>query len=73
MKFRMIDLGYRQTPDYPYDYRIELLEYKFREREDLTNWLEDNRIPYTSAGWNTGSVLYMKKQDAMMFALKWSE
>jgi hypothetical protein len=27
MKFRMIHLGYRQTPDYPYDYRIELVEY----------------------------------------------
>ena len=66
MKFRLIHLGYRQTPDYPYDY-------KTKEREDLSNWLEDNRIPHVSAGWNTGSVLYMKKQDAMMFALRWAE
>ena len=73
MKFRLIHLGYRQTPDYPYDYRIELVDYKTKEREDLSNWLEDNRIPHVSAGWNTGSVLYMKKQDAMMFALRWAE
>lgn len=73
MKFRLIHLGYRQTPDYPYDYRIELVDYKTREREDLSNWLEDNGIQYVSAGWNTGSVLYMKKQDAIMFALRWAE
>ena len=72
MKFRMAHLGYRQTPDYPYDYRIELLEYAAREREDLTNWLEDNRIPHVTAGWNTGSVIYLKQKHAMWFALRWS-
>ncbi len=34
----MAHLGYKQTPDYPWDYRIELVEYKTREREDLSNW-----------------------------------
>lgn len=72
MKFRMAHLGYRQTPDYPYDYRIELTEYTTREREDLSNWLEDNRIPHTTAGWNTNSVIYLKDRDAVLFALRWS-
>lgn len=72
MKFRMINLGYKQTPDYPYDYRIELIEYGLVERERLAYWLEDQKIPYTSAGWNTGSVLYMRKSHAMWFALRWS-
>ena len=73
MKFRMINLGYRQTPDYPYDYRIELVEYETAEREHLTTWLKELAIPHTTAGWNTGSVLYMRKQDAMMFALRWAD
>ena len=72
MKFRMVNLGYRQTPDYPYDYRIELVEYQTKEREDLSIWLEDLKIPHTSAGWNTGSVLYMRKEDAIMFAMRWA-
>lgn len=73
MKFRMIHLGYKQTPDYPYDYRIELVEYETKERENLYNWLEDNSVPHVSAGWNTGSVLYMKSKDAALFALRWAE
>lgn len=73
MKFRMAHLGYRQTPDYPYDYRIELTEYETEERERLSQWLQDLEIPHTAAGWNTGSVLYMKKNDAIMFALRWAE
>ena len=72
MKFRIIPLGYRSTPDYPWDYRIELVEYGTKEREDLGNWLEDNKIPHVTAGWNTGSVIYMKARDANMFALKWA-
>ena len=72
MKFRMINLGYRATPDYPYDYRIELIEYSSNERERLTNWLKELKIPHTTAGWNTGSVLFMRKNDAVTFALRWS-
>ena len=73
MKFRMVNLGYKQTPNYPYDYRIELLEYGSEEREQLGLWLQDLKIPYTVAGrWNTGSVIYMRAKDAMLFALRWS-
>ncbi len=72
MRFRMIELGYRVTPDYPYDYRIELIEYSSNERERLTTWLKELKIPHTTAGWNTGSVLFMRKNDAVTFALRWS-
>jgi hypothetical protein len=72
MKFNMINLGYRATPDYPYDYRIELIEYSLTEREQLTTWLKELKIPHTTAGWNTGSVLYMRKREAMWFTLRWS-
>lgn len=72
MRFRMIDLGYRQTPDYPYGYRIELVEYDQDEREQLTAWLDKNNIPHTTAGWNTGSVIYLPKEHASWFALRWS-
>lgn len=72
MKFRVIPLGYRQTPNYPYDYRIELVEYGVDEREQLGLWLRDLKIPHTTAGWNTGSVIYMRKEHAMWFTLRWS-
>ena len=72
MKFRMIPLGYLQTPDYPYDYRIELIEYHPHEREQLSDWLKDNVIPYTTTGWKPGSVLYLREREAMLFALRWS-
>lgn len=72
MKFRMISLGFSSTPDYPYDYRIELIEYGVKEREQLGIWLKELNIPHTTAGWNTGSVIYMKKDDAVVFALRWS-
>jgi hypothetical protein len=72
MKFRMINLGYRATPDYPYDYRIELVEYGIEEREQLGNWLKEQKIPHTTAGLNTSSVLYMRKREAMWFAMRWS-
>jgi hypothetical protein len=72
MKFHMVHLGYRETPDYPYGYRIELFDYSFREREDITNWLEDNRIPHVTVGWNLDNCIYLKKRDAMMFALRWA-
>jgi hypothetical protein len=68
----MINLGYRQTPDYPYDYRIELVEYGFEERQELTNWLKEQNILHTTAGWNTGSVIYMREPDATLFALRWA-
>lgn len=68
MKFRMINMGYRQTPDYPYDYRIEILESGFEERKQLGLWLKDLKIPHTT----TGSVIYMQKKDATWFALRWA-
>lgn len=72
MKFRIIPLGYRSTPNYPWDYRIELVEYGLDEREQLGDWLESNNIKHITAGWNTGSVIYLKSRDAGMFTLKWS-
>jgi hypothetical protein len=72
MKFRTAELGYKNTPDYPYDYRIELLEYSLTEREQLTDWLTEYNIPCTVAGWNTGSVLYMRKEHIAWFILRWS-
>jgi hypothetical protein len=72
MKFRTAELGYKNTPDYPYDYRIELLEYSLTEREQLTDWLTEYNIPYTVAGWNTGSVLYLRKEHIAWFILRWS-
>ena len=71
MKFRMIELGYRSTPDYPYDYRIELIEYGLDEQERMHDWLDQSKIPHTSAGRN-GNVLYMRKREAMWFSLIWS-
>ena len=72
MKFRMINLGFRNTPDYPYDYRIELTDYETEERYRLSQWLIANAVPHTTAGWNTGSVIYMRARDANMFALRWA-
>jgi hypothetical protein len=72
MKFRMAHLGYRQTPDYPWDYRIELIEYHLHEREQLADWLADHNIEHITAGWNTGSVIYMRAQDANLFAMRWA-
>ena len=68
MKFRMINLGYRQTPDYPYDYRIELFDYGFEERAQLGLWLADLKIPHTT----TDSVIYLGEKYATWFALRWS-
>jgi hypothetical protein len=68
----MIDLGFRSTPDYPYDYRIELVEYSLLDRKLLTDWFEDLAIPHTTAGWNPGSVIYLRREHATMFALRWS-
>jgi hypothetical protein len=72
MKFRMIELGYKSTPDYPYDYRIELTEYSLRDRKHLTDWLKDLAIPHTTAGGLPGSVIYLRREHATMFALRWS-
>jgi hypothetical protein len=68
MKFRMIDMGYRQSPDYPYNYRIELFDYGFEERRQLSLWLNDLKIPHTT----TGSVIYLGEKYANWFALRWS-
>lgn len=72
MKFKMIHLGYRSTPDYPWDYRIELLEYFFHERENLHEWLHRSNIDHISAG-PTKSVIYLRKKDATLFALRWGQ
>ena len=72
MKFRMANLGYRNTPDYPYDYRIELLEHDFDELKALNDWLRDNNVKHTLAGWNPGSVIYLQEADAIIFRLTWS-
>jgi hypothetical protein len=71
MKFRMAHLGYRQSPDYPWDYRIELIEYGIEERERLTEWLNDNNIKHVTAGRAT-AVIYMQARDANLFAMRWA-
>jgi hypothetical protein len=71
MKFRMAHLGYRQTPDYPWDYRIELIEYGTEERERLTEWLNNNNIKHVTAGHAT-AVIYMQARDANLFAMRWA-
>jgi len=72
MKFRMIELGYKSTPDYPYDYRIELTEYSLLDRRNLINWLKELVIPHTTSGWDHSSVFYLRKEHAVLFALKWT-
>jgi hypothetical protein len=72
MKFRMVPIDKYRSADYPYDYRIELTDYETRERKLLTEWLQELKIPHTTGGWNTGSVLYLREKDAALFALKWT-
>lgn len=73
MKFRMINLGYQSTPDYPYDYRIELMGCELQdEREQIADWLKQNQIPHITTGWVKGTVLYLRKTHAEWFALRWS-
>jgi hypothetical protein len=72
MKFRMVHMVKSRSADYPYDYRIELTDYETRERELLTEWLQELKIPHTNGGWNTGSVLYLREKDAATFALRWA-
>ncbi len=71
MKFRMIFLDYKSTLDYPYDYRIELIEYGLDEKEKMFDWLDQLKIPHTIAG-RKGNVLYLCKREAMLFSLRWS-
>lgn len=69
MKFRIIALGYRSLPDYPYNYRIELVQYNSFEYEELTKWLRDLEIPHTRL--HRGTVFYLREEDAMNFKLRW--
>jgi hypothetical protein len=68
MNFRVIPLNYTKCPDYPYDYRIELLSYLREELDGLWQWLGDNRVPHT----RVGSVVYLREADALVFLLKWA-
>lgn len=69
MKFNMVNLGYRSTPDYPYNYRIELVDYTLDEWTAVYAWLADLKIPRTFAG---RDVIYLRKKDATMFALRYT-
>lgn len=69
----MINLGYRSTPDYPYDYRIELIDYSKEQRQKIADWLKDSKIPYTVAGKWPCDVIYMRRREAMWFVLRWTE
>lgn len=74
MKFRVINLeGYKQSPDYPYKYRIELVQYRVEELKQLKEWLRELNIlpPHNTSDW--GSVIYLKEsKDAALFVLRWS-
>jgi len=72
MKFRMARLS-GLSPDYPWDYRIELIEYHLHERERLGDWLANNCVDHITTSRTAGSVIYMKESDALMFALRWTE
>lgn len=72
MQFRMVDMGYEKSRRYPYTHRIELLDYSLSERERLSDWIRDMNISCVVAGWNTGSVIYMTREDACTFILAWS-
>ena len=69
MKIRLVDLGFIPSLRYPYDYRVELVEYRIDEPARMFQWLKDNEIPHTCAG--TGNVFYLTKKDASLFALAW--
>lgn len=69
MKFRMISIPRDTYPEYPYDYRIELVEYGLDERNRLTEWLRELNVPHTQIG--TGK-LWLREREAILFALKWS-
>lgn len=71
MKYNMVPLGYRCTPDYPYNYRVELVEFSKEELNQLDMWLRDANIPHTRVGWP--GVVYLHQQDAPVFALRWSQ
>ena len=68
----MINLGYRSTPDYPYDYRIELVDHSKEQRQQIADWLRDQKIPYTVVGRWPCDVLYMRKREAIWFSLRWA-
>lgn len=73
MKFRVIHLeGHKQPSDFPYNYRIELVEYGLEELKQLKRWLQELNIPlpHTTTDW--GSVIYLRESDATMFILRWS-
>ena len=73
MKFRVIHLeGYKQSSNYPYDFRIELVKYSLEELKQLTEWLRELNIPppYLTTDW--GSVIYLRESDATMFILRWA-
>ena len=73
MKFRVINFeGYTQSPDYPYKYRIELVQYRVEELKQLKEWLRELNIPppHTKPDW--GSVIYLRESDAALFILRWS-
>ena len=72
MKFRMIKLGYKQTPDYPYDYRIELVQYRVEEVKQLKEWLRELNIPPPHTNPNWASAFYLRESDAALFVLRWS-
>lgn len=68
MKFNTVNLGNRMLPDYPYNYRIEILECSVFDLHNLREWLIESQIACTFAG---AHVLYLKKDDLALFALKW--
>ena len=73
MKFRVIHLeGHKQSSDYPYKYRIELVQYRVEELKQLKEWLRELNIspPRPTSDW--GSVIYLRESDAALFVLRWS-
>lgn len=71
MKFNVVNLGYKSTPDYPYSHRIEMVTYTLAELDNMYDWIIDNKIPATSIGYR-GNVIYLQEKDITLFLLKWA-
>ncbi len=68
MKIKVTDLGYTPTKQYPYTYRAEVSG-EVMDALDVSNWLNDNKIPYTQTAWG---VFYLNKQNIEWLLLRWS-
>jgi len=58
MKIRLVDLGFIPSLRYPYDYRVELVEYRIDEPARMFQWLKDNE-----------NTTYLRRHGANVFLI----